>query len=173
MRFKKAITKKILTTAEMELCLVYPKKGVFPFTRYMVLPRARWGMPKINHECDMLALSKNNVLSEVEIKISKSDLIADKRKRHMHKSDVISRLFYAVPEHLVEFALTFIPEYAGLIKCHNGYSTILKRPKYKKSDKLNEADIKHMYELLQMRYWSEKTREHNRIQKKTKKLNMN
>jgi hypothetical protein len=36
------------------------------------------------------------------------------------------------------------------------------------SDKLNETDIKHMYELLQMRYWSEKTREHNRINKRTK-----
>lgn len=168
MRFTKAITKKILTTSEMELCLVNPKKGVFPFTRYMILPRARWGIHKINHECDMIALSKNNVLTEIEIKISKSDLIADKRKRHNHKSDVISRLFYAVPEHLVEFALTFIPEYAGLIKCHNGYSTIIKRPTYKKSDKLSESDIKHMYELLQMRYWSEKTREHNRIQKKSK-----
>ena len=35
----------------------------------------------VNHECDMLIVSKNHYLTEVEIKISLSDLKADFKKR--------------------------------------------------------------------------------------------
>lgn len=166
MRIKK-VKKNVFkyTTEHMELCLVNPHSGAFPFTRYMVLPRARWGIPRIYHECDLLALSKQNVLHEIEIKISKGDLLADKRKRHSHQSDIIHRLWFAVPETMVDFAVTHIPSHAGLISCYANKSTIIRRPKYKKSEKPDEEIIKHMYDLLQMRYWSEKIRFHNRKNK--------
>lgn len=168
MKKQKLITEK-LTTPEVELCLVNPRRGAFPFTRYMVLPRSRWGIKEINHECDMLALSQTGTLHEIEIKVSKSDLLADKRKNHTHKSKIIKRLWFAVPLQMVDFALIHIPVGAGLISCYNGGSTVIKRPKTSRSDKPDASVIKHMYELLQMRYWSEKMREHNRIQKKAKK----
>ena len=39
----------------------------------------------VNHECDMLIVTKNRYLTEVEIKISLSDLKADFKKKHQHK----------------------------------------------------------------------------------------
>lgn len=170
MRMKKTsivITK--MTTPAMELSLVNPKNGAFPFTRYMVLPRARWGINGINHECDMLALSSTGTLHEIEIKISKSDFLADLRKRHKHKSKIIKRLWYAVPTNLIDYVLERLPEGAGLIRCENGRSYVVKRPKTSRAGKPDESVVKHMYELLQMRYWSEKTREFNRSIKNTKK----
>jgi hypothetical protein len=162
---KTSIKVEKMTTPAMELCLVNPKHGAFPFTRYMVLPRSRWGINGINHECDMLALSTTGTLHEIEIKISKSDFLADLRKRHKHKSKIIKRLWYAVPTEMTDYVMERLPEGAGLIRCENGRSYIMKRPKTSRSGKLDESVIKHMYELLQMRYWSEKTREFNRIQK--------
>lgn len=170
MRMKKVNLKvEKMTTPAMELCLVNPRRGAFPFTRYMVLPRARWGINGINHECDMLALSSTGTLHEIEIKISKSDFLADLRKRHKHKSKIIKRLWYAVPADMVDYVLERLPEGAGLVKCENGRSSVVKRPKTSRSDKPDESVVKHMYELLQMRYWSEKMREFNRIQKASTK----
>lgn len=162
------------TTPEMELALVNPWTGAFPFVRYFVLPRVAYGLNHINHECDLLILSKSGVLHEVEIKISKADLLADKRKRHTHDSKIIKRLWFAVPEHLKDFAIDHIPEKAGLIyvvrqmirgsireSCH-----VVKMPKHKGKDKPDQALVAHMYELMAMRYWSEKIRAYNRSMRK-------
>ena len=168
MKKEKAQVSTKLTTPEMELCIVNPRSGAFPFNRYMVLPRTRWGINGINHECDLIALSKTGTLHEIEIKISKSDLLAEKRKNHNHKSRIIKRFWYAVPEEMKDFALLHIPEKAGLITCDRGCSSVIRRAYAGKSEKPNQEVVEHMYELLQMRYWSEKIREHNRIQKRKK-----
>ena len=152
-----------MTTQECEIALT-SHLGVFHVRRYFVLPRASWGIKGINHECDMLALSHAGVLHEIEIKISRSDLLADQRKRHAHKSDIIKRLWFAVPRELVEFASTRIPADAGLIGCgisHSGQyfrSDVIRRPCFRGKDKPDQSVIKHMYELMTMRYWSERGR---------------
>lgn len=56
----------------------------------------------LNHECDLLVLDKNNRFTEVEIKISMSDLKADFKKYHAHKAKYISRLVYAIPHDLLD-----------------------------------------------------------------------
>jgi len=66
------------------------------------------------HECDLLCLSKSGYATEVELKISRSDLLADKKKKHQHKSAKIKYLYFAVPYYLKETALECIPERAGL-----------------------------------------------------------
>lgn len=45
----------------------------------------------VNHECDMLIVTKNHYLTEVEIKISLSDLKADFKKKHQHKDKNIKK----------------------------------------------------------------------------------
>ena len=157
-----------LNTKECEISLI-SHVGVFKISNYFVIPRSRWGIKEINHECDMLALSKSGVLHEIEIKISKSDLLADKRKRHSHESDIIKRLWFAVPSEIVEFAKINIPENAGLISCgmtsSKKYfaSRVIRRPKFRGKEKPDQSVIKHMYELMAMRYWSEKSRIYTKI----------
>ena len=57
----------------------------------------------IRHECDMLILSKSGYLTEIEIKRSWSDFIADFSKKHSHENMGIIRYFYyCVPECIVD-----------------------------------------------------------------------
>ena len=57
----------------------------------------------IRHECDMLVLSKSGYLTEIEIKRSWPDFIADFRKKHSHENMGIIRYFYyCVPECIVD-----------------------------------------------------------------------
>ena len=57
----------------------------------------------ICHECDMLVLSKSGYLTEIEIKRSWADFIADFSKKHSHENMGIIRYFYyCVPEYIVD-----------------------------------------------------------------------
>ena len=69
----------------------------------------------VNHECDILIVTKNHYLTEVEIKISLSDLKADFKKEHQHKDENIKNFYYAFPEEMKEKAIELIPEGAGIL----------------------------------------------------------
>jgi len=71
------------------------------------------------HECDMLILNPRGYATEIELKISTSDLRADFKKFHGHINSHIARFFYAVPKKLVKLALELIPERAGLYSISN------------------------------------------------------
>lgn len=159
------------TAAEMEIAIV-EILGAFDFRKYFVLPRSRFGLNEVHHEADLLALSRSSgVLNEIEIKVSRADFLADLRKRHSHKSPVIKRLFYAVPEALKDFALERLPEGAGLVVVPDaGRSWIEKRPTAKKTEKPSETTIRQFFELLSMRYWSERSREMSRFKQWEAKL---
>jgi len=73
------------------------------------------------HECDILALTPAGYATEIEIKVSKSDLRADKKKRHGHLHNRIAYFYFAVPEGLVGTALSEIPERAGLYSVKKRY----------------------------------------------------
>lgn len=52
----------------------------------------------INHECDMLILSKAGYLTEIEIKRSWKDFKADFKKKHSHESNgLIKKFYYCIP----------------------------------------------------------------------------
>ena len=80
----------------------------------LVVPNVYWGIRGLNHECDLVKLTRNNYATEIEIKVSKADLKRDKEKRHQHKSILFKYFYFAVPAGLVNFALEEIPERAGL-----------------------------------------------------------
>lgn len=81
----------------------------------LIVPNISGGMSVGLHECDLLVLSKDNYATEVEIKVSKADIRADKKKEHGHKHDHIARLFFAVPIDLKDYTLKHIPKGAGLL----------------------------------------------------------
>lgn len=74
----------------------------------------------IFHECDMLVLSKAGYLTEIEIKRSWSDFLADFKKNHAHEGKgIIKYFYYCVPKLLLEKVYDMLDElkvdYTGLI----------------------------------------------------------
>lgn len=74
----------------------------------------------INHECDMLVLSKAGYLTEIEIKRSWSDFLADFKKEHSHESrGLIKYFYYCVPASIVDRVYDKLKElevsYTGVI----------------------------------------------------------
>ena len=83
----------------------------------IIVPNVGWGMfvgYKIMHECDLLSLSSSGYATEIEIKVSKHNLLKDKEKRHNHEHHYITNLYFAVPIELKDIAINCIPKRAGL-----------------------------------------------------------
>ena len=118
----------------------------------------------VNHECDMLIVTKKYYLTEVEIKISLSDLKADFKKEHQHKDENIKNFYYAFPEEMKEKAIELIPEEAGIliaVKKHlnSGYEyreiECYRKPKINKEAKpINDIVLSRIYRLGYLRYWN-------------------
>lgn len=142
-----------LTASKIEIALA----NFFDFRRNIIVPNVSWGL--LTHECDLLVITKSGYASEVEIKVSKSDLKRDLLKSHGHYSNLIKRLFFAIPEGLVKFQ-EFIPERAGIIQVirgNLGYGygcKILKRAKINKYAKpLSTNEIIQLGRLASIRMW--------------------
>lgn len=116
----------------------------------------------VNHECDMLIVSKNCYLTEVEIKISLSDLKADFKKEHQHKDENIKNFYYAFPAEMKEKALELIPKNCGVLiavkkECGIPYRKIecYRKPKINKEAKpINDIVLSKIYRLGYLRYWN-------------------
>lgn len=100
----------LINTLEMEIALM----KYLGIRQNLIVPNVSWGMHGL-HECDLLSLSNSNYATEVEIKVSKGDLLNDKLKNHSHDHKLITYFYYAVPVKLVEVALAEIPYHAGLL----------------------------------------------------------
>jgi hypothetical protein len=89
----------------------------------LIVPNVSWGLHnkeyRALHECDLLILSGDNYATEVEIKVSKADLLKDGEKKHKHHHNLIRRLYFAVPSELKEIAYQSIPDHAGLLVVSN------------------------------------------------------
>lgn len=104
-----------LKTLDMEVALI----NAFNPRQNIIVPNVSWGIHderyRSLHECDLLVLSGSSYATEIEIKVSKADLLKDMEKRHGHVHNMIRRFYYAVPDDLIEVAEASIPERAGLI----------------------------------------------------------
>ena len=60
----------------------------FDLRKNIIVTNVSWGM--LLHEADLLILSKSGYLTEVEIKRSWSDFLADFKKTHTHDDPKIS-----------------------------------------------------------------------------------
>lgn len=143
----------------------------FSYTKNLIVPNVSWGLNM--HEVDLLIISKSGYATEVEIKISKSDLKADLDKRHKHYDERIKYLYFALPSKLREAALEFVPERAGIILLNNTDTThsplsveIIRKPVMQKARKLTEKEMYKAARLGALRIWGLKTKHKN-----LKKLN--
>lgn len=127
----------------------------------LIVPNVSWGL--VNHECDLLSMSKSGYLTEIELKVSKSDLMNDFKKSHTHYDKKIKYFYYAVPEELKAVALEVIPKEAGLIiayKARNGHikADAIKSPIARPAKALSDKDQFQLARLGTMRIWSLKTK---------------
>jgi len=124
--------------------------------RNIVVPNVSWGMPGLFYEADVVSLTPSGYATEIEIKVSKSDLLRDKKKRHNHKSKLFKYLYFAVPEKLQDIALKVIPEHAGLlVVVENNYGTYsmrnVKKVREAKSNKMVRCwDYQKMLKLAKL-----------------------
>lgn len=131
-----------LTTLEMEIAIA---DGMCT-RQNLIVPNISWGM--FGHECDLIVLTRAGLLWEIEIKVTRADLIKDKKKEHGHFDEKISRLYFAIPDYLIK-SVEHIPERAGIMVVesetnseagtHRGHNTLIREPqvtgKYKLTDK--------------------------------------
>jgi hypothetical protein len=157
----------------------------FDYRQKLIVPNVYWGL-NFQYELDLIVVSNSNYATEIEIKISKSDLKADLKKSHYHDSNRIKQLYFAVPEKLKEAALELIPERAGLFIVREDKDTlirnqdgirirfpkvqIIKPPKINtKAKKLTVEEINKLHRLASLRMWTLKHHLY-RIQKELQQL---
>jgi len=153
--------KRMFTTIEMEVAIV----TLFGIRENIIVPNISWGF--YIHEIDLFLINKSGYVKEIEIKRSKSDLIADFTKKHHHvdKQNRINELYYAMPVELYETCKHYIPENAGIITCNRYdndskiYARIIRHAKkIKNSRKLTIEEQLQIARLGTMRIWSLKNK---------------
>ena len=150
-----------IKTIEIEVAIA----KLFDVRKNIIVPNISWGLIGM-HECDMFLIKKSGLAVEIEIKISKSDFMADLKKNHQH-IDVqhrISEFYYAMPIDLIDKCIDLIPEHAGIIVCERylNYKKIemvrahIKRTpkKIKGARKLTEAEQFRIARLGTMRIFT-------------------
>jgi len=157
---QKKIKTKPLTTMEMEVAIA----KYFGIRQNIIVPNISWGFGM--HECDIFIIKKSGVAVEVEIKRSKSDLLADFKKGHNHhdRQNRITELYFAFPENLYESCKDIVPEGAGIITCYRwtdyndreqlGAHIKRESKRIRMARKLTEKEQLKIAKLGCMRIWS-------------------
>lgn len=107
-----------LTLEQIEVAII--KRQEYNIRSNTVIPNCSWGF--LDHEADLLIMSKSGYLTEIEIKRSLSDLKADFKKKHDHSDDRIKYFYYAVPEKLVQNCIDLCLEHNRVVSGIIGYS---------------------------------------------------
>jgi len=133
----------------------------FGIRQHIIVPNISWGF--FRHECDLFLIRKSGYGFEVEIKRSKSDMLADFKKKHGHKDRMnrIVQLYYAFPEELLPKVKDLVPEDCGIITvAHNewnnrAYASMHRDAKRKKGAKrLTEKEQLQIARLGTLRIWT-------------------
>jgi hypothetical protein len=129
----------------------------FGYRDYVIVPNVSWGF--LTYEADLLVISSSGYAWEVEIKISRGDLVRDKNKRHSHESRKVRKLWFAIPEKLSN-CIEHVPERAGvLIVSTDGIVRELRKPTVNEfAIKLTDAQQFQVARLGAMRVWDLKKR---------------
>jgi len=140
-------TRKNLKARDVELAVV---KYFNPRVN-LIVPNISWGM--FIHECDLLLVTKHGYAYEIEIKVSRADLKKDLEKRHGHKSDKIKKLFFAIPDYMLD-VVDFVPEHAGVLSIdQNLRCRMVRDAKVNSEYKFSDADKFQVARLGSMRIW--------------------
>lgn len=101
-----------MNTKEVELAVV----NYFGARKNLIVPNVSWGFKGLHYEADLVVISKSGYAIEIEIKVSRADLIKDKKKWHSHDCKKFKKLYFAIPKKLLK-DIEHIPEKAGILVC--------------------------------------------------------
>ena len=147
----------MVTTPEMEVAIA----KYFGIRKHIVVPNVSWGF--FNHECDLFLIRTSGYGFEVEIKRSKSDMMADFKKKHGHKDrrNRIVQLYYAFPEELLPKVEDLVPDDCGIITVsrsewnNKAYASMRRDAKRKKGAKrLTKDEQLKIARLGTLRIWT-------------------
>lgn len=93
----------------------------------------------VNHECDCLIMSKSGYLTEIEIKRSYSDFLADFKKKHVHQDERIKLFYFLVHESFAEKVKDKLIELKHIPSGIYIYDDNAKISFYKKSSEVNKS----------------------------------
>lgn len=99
-----------MKTIELEVAML----RALNYRANLIVPNVYWGIPGLYYETDLVRLTPSGWATEFELKVSKQDILRDKKKVFAHRSRLFKQLFFVVPIELKEYALIHIPERAGL-----------------------------------------------------------
>lgn len=134
----------------------------FEYWKNPVIPNCFIGSGYPQYEMDLAVVTRAGYLIEVEIKLSKADFMADRKKEKWSKLKC-TRLYYCVPQALEEKIRPHLEERFGLIiiKDPEEYFSrhrvqgVKKAQKIKGSVPLDQHEIAHMLMKNNIRYWKE------------------
>ena len=147
----------MINSLQIEIALA----NYFNPRRNVIVPNVWWGMG-LNHECDLMVMTRSGYVYEIEIKTSKADLIRDLKKPHGHSDDRIRKLYFCVPEPLFEECRGLIPEPAGIIVYDGNFCVKKREAKTNRVQPLNAEAREKLYQLAAMRVWTLKKQLQNR-----------
>ena len=125
----------------------------FCYRRNVIVPNISWGMG-LHYEADVVVLRPSDYAIEIEIKISASDIRADRKKKHQHDSNLFRELWFAVPEKLEGHP--DIPCRAGILSVDaEGRVESIRSPQRNRlAVKWSQQQRNKLYHLASMRTWS-------------------
>lgn len=101
--------KKKMTAQQVEVAVARH----LGYRENLIIPNVSHGF--LHYEADLLIVTKAGCLTEVEIKVSKNDLVKlEKKKRHNHDDHRIKYLYFAIP-HVLLCHHQHIPKRAGIM----------------------------------------------------------
>jgi hypothetical protein len=141
------------TTAEIELAIA----KYYGWRQNIIVPNVSWGL--LYHEADILIMTKSGCVYEIEIKVSKSDLIAENKKRHKHQSNIIKSIYFAIPEKLKQHIEYILPNAGIYIIGKTGTVRLLREAEININYRnLNDMEKYNLARLGTMRIWNLKSR---------------
>ena len=160
-----------ITTPEIEVA-VAKHLGI---RQCIIVPNISWGFNGM-HECDVFAIRKSGFAVEIEIKQSKSDLIADAKKTHRKKpvDKRISEVYFAFQDKYYPDWAEYVPSYAGILTTRMTYDGKLiacRRRNAKRNKlcrKLTDKEQLLVARLGTLRIWSLKDTLNKRLKSKLK-----
>lgn len=75
----------------------------------IVVPNLSWSL--LDYESDLVIVNKTGYMTEIEIKRSYTDFVADFKKRHHHDSELVCSFYYCVPKSIEEKVKAFLINY--------------------------------------------------------------
>jgi putative uncharacterized protein FNV0627 len=168
------MNKETITTPQMELLIYdyFEKSSLVIVPKFSRLNAVRYDDDSnrgyrveniVTHECDILSVTKNYFLREIEIKVSVSDFKADFNKKHNHEGN-IKQFYYAVPYYILDKIKDLVPEHAGiLVAVYENEHWQLKRYKKavdnKSATPIDEEKLNKIFRIGYLKYWFYRKRE--------------